>query len=167
MGFAGLFLTGQFAGANVILTAVMSFVANIGVGFWLGLSVIMMADVVDYGEFKFGTRNESLYFSIQPLAVKFAIAIAGMVVGMGLTVVGYQANAEAQSTSTIIGLQVLMFTLPMLIAAISCVIYRKFYKLNGEFHDEVLDTLDARHAVTSAAEAVAAEAAATKSVPAV
>lgn len=158
VGFAGLFLVGQFSATNMILTAAMSFIANIGVGFFLGLSVVMMADVVDYGEYKFGTRNESLYFSIQPLAVKFAMAIAGMVVGMGLTIMGYQANAEVQSTSTVIGLQVLMFAMPMIIAAASYAVYRKFYRINGAFHDEVLATLDAKHEVEAATARIAAEA---------
>lgn len=145
IGFGSLWAVGYVAPLSMPATFLASFVANVGVGLWLGLSVIMMADVVDYGEYKFGTRNESLYFSIQPLAVKFAMAIAGMVVGMGLTMVGYQANAAVQPASTIIGLQVLMFALPITIAIISWVIYRKFYTLNGAYHDDILATLDARH----------------------
>ena len=147
IGFGGLFLVGQLAGTNVLLTAGASMVANIGVGFWLGLSVVMLADVVDYGQFKFGTRNESLYFSIQPLAVKFAMALAGWIVGMGLTVMGYQANVAEQSTSTIVGLQILMFGLPILMAVLSYVVYRRFYKINGDFHDEILLELDRREMV--------------------
>jgi melibiose permease len=144
VGFGGLFLTGQVLGANAALTGLSSAVANIGVGMWLGLSVIMMADVVDYGQFKFGTRNESLYFSIQPLAVKFAMALAGWIVGMGLTFMGYQANASQQSAATVVGLQILMFGLPILMAVVSYVIYRKYYKINGDFHDEILVELDRR-----------------------
>lgn len=144
VGFSGLFLVGHMAGTNIPLTVVAAMIANIGVGFWLGLSVVMMADVVDYGQFKFGTRNESLYFSIQPLAVKFAMALAAWIVGMGLTVMGYQANVAEQSPSTIVGLQVLMFGLPVLMAVLSYVIYRKFYKINGDFHDEILVELDRR-----------------------
>lgn len=147
VGFGGLFLVGQFAGTSLVLTTATSMIANIGVGFWLGLSVVMLADVVDYGQYKFGTRNESLYFSIQPLAVKFAMALAGWIVGMGLTVMGYQANAAEQSASTVIGLQVLMFGLPILMAVLSYVIYRKFYKINGDFHDEILLELDRRELV--------------------
>lgn len=147
IGFGGLFLTGQFAGANVLLTGLSSAVANIGVGMWLGLSVVMMADVVDYGQFRFGTRNESLYFSVQPLAVKFAMALAAWIVGMGLTFMGYQANVAEQSPTTIAGLQILMFGLPILMAIVSYVIYRKFYKINGDFHDEILLELDRRELV--------------------
>ncbi len=156
IGFGGLFLTGQLFGANMVLTGLTSAIANIGVGMWLGLSVIMMADVVDYGQYKFGTRNESLYFSIQPLAVKFAMALAGWIVGMGLTFMGYQANAAQQSASTVVGLQILMFGLPILMAVVSYVIYRKYYKINGDFHDEILLELDRREYIAEGLESASA-----------
>lgn len=144
IGFGGLMIVGQVAPGNLVLTALTSAIANIGVGFWLGLSIVMLADVVDYGQYKFGTRNESLYFSIQPLAVKFAMALAGWIVGMGLTFMGYEANAAQQNQATIIGLQVLMFGIPMLVAVSAYVIYLKYYKINGAFQERILSTLDER-----------------------
>ena len=35
---------------------------NFGIGLSLGILTVMLADVVDYGEFKLGSRNESILF---------------------------------------------------------------------------------------------------------
>lgn len=149
VGFTGLMLVGYWAPENVALTALTSIIANIGVGFWLGLSTVMMADVVDYGQYKFGTRNESLYFSIQPLAVKFAMAIAGFLVGIGLTVMDYQPESVQQPQSAIIGLRILMFGVPMLSAVISYFVYRRYYKIVGSYQEKIMDDLADRQAQPS------------------
>jgi melibiose permease len=128
-------------GNNVPIIAAGSIIFNIGVGFFLGLSVVMLADVVDYGEFKFGTRNESIVFSIQPMVVKFAAAFAGAFVGFGLALVGYDADLAVQSDSTKFGMTVLTIVLPIAASVLGFLIYKTFYKLNGEFHDDVMKSV--------------------------
>jgi melibiose permease len=123
---------------------------NIGVGFFLGLSVVMLADVVDYGEFKFGTRNESIVFSVQPMLVKFAAAFAGAFVGFGLAIVGHDPALEVQSESTQAGMTILTIGLPIAAAILGYVIYMLKYKLNGEFHQDVMTSLAAEREVPTA-----------------
>jgi len=41
--------------------------------------------VVDYGEYKTGQRSESIIFSVQTMLVKFAGALSGFFIGIGLT----------------------------------------------------------------------------------
>ena len=142
VGLAILFLTTIFDGFDLPLTAIAALVINLGVGLFLGISTVMLADVVDYGEFKFGTRNESVVFSVQPLLVKLASAFAGWFIGLGLAFIGYKAN-QTQSDTTILGMQVMMIGLPALGVITGYVVYRKYYKLNGEFQDKVLHSLAA------------------------
>jgi melibiose permease len=147
VGFGSLMIVGFVAPMSAVLTAVTSIVANIGVGFWLGLSVVMLADVVDYGEYRFGTRNESLYFAIQPLAVKFAMAIAGFAVGIGLELANYDAEAGTdQPASAIFGIRLLMFGLPILSALVAYFVYRKYYKIVGSYQEKIMATLSERAA---------------------
>lgn len=47
-------------------------------------STVMIADVVDYGEYKTGVRGDSVMFSIQTLILKFAGAIAMLILGIGI-----------------------------------------------------------------------------------
>ncbi|MBS5981998.1 MAG: MFS transporter [Clostridium butyricum] len=55
-----------------------------------------------YGEYKFGTTNESIIASFQTLLVKIASAVAGWSVGGGLTSVGYVADS-VQTDATLLG----------------------------------------------------------------
>ena len=103
----------------------------------------MLADIVDYGEVKLGSRNESIVFSCQTLLVKSASAVSGWLVGVGLTIVGYVANAQ-QTAQTILGMRVIMVIIPAIVSVLSYVIYKKFYKINGKYHDDMLEKLEAK-----------------------
>ena len=64
----------------------------------------MLADVIDYGEVRFGSRNESIIASFQTLLVKTASAVSGWLIGVGLTIVGYVPNIT-QTAGTILGMR--------------------------------------------------------------
>ncbi|MBQ7957602.1 MAG: MFS transporter [Clostridia bacterium] len=51
-------------------------------------STVMIADIVDYGEWKTGKRGDSVMFSVQTLILKFAGAIASLILGIGISVSG-------------------------------------------------------------------------------
>lgn len=140
IGFTMLLAFGFLAPQNVALIAVAGIVLKSGGGMLLGATTVMLADVVDYGQFKLGTRNESIVFSVQTLLVKSASAVSGWLVGVGLSLVGYVPGIE-QTAATIFGLRVLMIGIPVVCAIVMFVIYKKKYKLNGEFHDQVLKSL--------------------------
>ena len=69
VGFLILFVAGIIAPQNAIFIAIAGTVLKLGSGSLLGSTTIMLADVVDYGEYKLGTRNESIVFSVQTLLV--------------------------------------------------------------------------------------------------
>lgn len=127
-----LFLGGEIAPTNAILVGIAGAALKFGNGLFNGLSTVMLADVVDYGEKKTGMRSESVIFSVQTMLVKGAGALAGFLIGSGLTMVGYVAN-EVQSDSTVIGLKVLMLLIPALLVGLSALIYKKSYKLDQRF----------------------------------
>ena len=51
-------------------------------------STVMIADIVDYGEYKTNKRGDSVMFSVQTLITKFASAIASLILGIGIAVSG-------------------------------------------------------------------------------
>ncbi len=142
-GFLLLFAAGIFAPQNALFIAVSGTILKLGSGFLLGSTTIMLADVVDYGEYKLGTRNESIVFSVQTLLVKGASAVAGWLVGVGLSLIGYKAGA-IQSATTILGMRVIMIFIPIVCGIIMYAIYKSKYKINGKFHDEMLAELEKR-----------------------
>lgn len=137
-GFAvlllGIFPAGGFLlKASVFLTGA---IVNLGIGFSLGILTVMLADVVDYGEYRLGTRNESIVFSTQTFVVKLAGALSGFITGAGLSLIGFVADA-AQGPGTILGIRVIMGGIPILFSLTYLGIYWKFYRLNGAFLETV------------------------------
>ena len=143
IGLVGLLFSGILAPNQPIFTMLSAILVRGGGGFVLASTTVMLADVVDYGEFKLGTRNESIIFSVQTLLVKSASAFSGWAIGMGLQMMGYVANQE-QSAQTIMGMRGLMIFGPIVFIILCFVIYKKFYKLNGDFHEEILTELETR-----------------------
>ena len=140
VGLVMLLLSGIFAPANAILVAASGIIVKLGSGFTLGATTVMLADVIDYGEVKFGSRNESILASFQTLLVKTASAISGWLIGIGLTIVGYVPNVT-QTAGTILGLRMLMVVIPSLITLLGFVIYTRGYKLHGEYQEKIVEEL--------------------------
>lgn len=140
IGLIILFVTGILFPKNYILTAVAGICVKLGSGLQLGTVTVVLADIVDYGEYKLGTRNESVIFSIQTLLVKFASAMGALFTGFALDATGYIPDA-VQSASTINGIRVIMTALPIIFVIISFIIYKKYYKLNSKYMSRIMNIL--------------------------
>ncbi|HZJ77397.1 MAG TPA: glycoside-pentoside-hexuronide (GPH):cation symporter [Clostridia bacterium] len=162
---------GAAEGPNIDITkaliafAVPALVFCTGFGSIGVMTTVILADTVDYGEWKLGYRSESIVFSMQTFMVKFATAIAGLVTGWGLSIAGYvSVNADKTSTIGMDGrsaqaildaaiaaqtnlsgvqnaLNIMMFAIPPVILITALIIYLKRYKLNGEFLNKVNEEL--------------------------
>lgn len=146
-GLITLFISGLIALQSILFISVSAVLLNLGSGFLLGSTTVMLADIVDYGEYKLGSRNESIIFSAQTLLVKLASALSGWLIGVGLSLIGYVAGAAVQSNITIIGIRVIMTIIPSIVALVMYVIYKSKYKINGSFHDEILQVIGSRKKV--------------------
>lgn len=127
-----LYVMGVFAPGSVLLIAMGAAAKSYGVGIVNALQSVMLADVVDYGEYKSGHRSESIIFSVQTMLVKCAGAAGGFIVGVGLSIVGYEPNVQ-QSSDTIAGLEFMMIGLPVILMLSSTFIYKKYYRLHDGF----------------------------------
>ena len=105
--------------------------------------LVQLADVIDYGEVTLGTRNESIVASFQTLLVKTASAVAGWLIGVGLTISGYVENVP-QTPQTILGMRVLMGVVPSIVTVLAFVIYAKGYKLDSSRMEEISNQLKAK-----------------------
>lgn len=143
IGFVLLLICGIVCPLNAFMVGVCSAIINIGIGFMLVLVTVSLADVVDYGEYKFGTRNESIIFSMQTFVVKLAGAISGFISGVGLDLIGYVPD-KTQSSGTMLGMRVLMIVIPSIFAVLTYLIYKFGYKLTGEFYEEVKNAIAAK-----------------------
>lgn len=142
-GLVMLLLVGIFAPHNVVLTSISGVIVKLGTGLELGCATVFLADVVDYGEFKLGTRNEGVVFSLQTLIVKFTAALTALGIGAALGSTQYIPGQE-QSFATVASISTLMCIVPAVRMLIAYVVYRKKYKLNDGMMKKVINTIGAR-----------------------
>lgn len=140
LGFALLWIFGYVAPTNAVLVGICSAIVNSGIGFMLVFITVFLSEVVDYGEYKFGTRNESVLFSMQTFVVKLAGAFSAFISGVGLSAIGYVAN-QAQAPSTEMGMRIIMFLIPAILSALCFVIYIFGYKLTPKYYSEIKETI--------------------------
>ena len=135
-----LFIGSYIVPGSMILAIISGFIFSVGQGLETGSVTVLLADTVDYGEYKFGKRNESVTFSCQTLLVKFTSALTTMLLGWALTLTGYVPNA-VQSASTLLGIRVIALVLPAIFALLSMFIYLKYLKLDKKMMDKVLKAI--------------------------
>lgn len=139
-------------------------------------STVMIADVVDYGEYLNGKRGDSIIFSVQTLLTKFAGAIAMLLLGIGIEVAnlpqilsqwnpslndgagGYEQIADVAhggllNADSLTILRVFMFLIPIPICAIGYIVYKKKYNLYGARYDEIKAEIERRRAAVAGVDA--------------
>ena len=102
---------------------------------------VFLADIVDYGEYKNGERNESITFSMKGFLQKMAYTIQTVILFGGLAMVNYNSQITSATkqindvTKTAIG--IICFGAPAVLVTLSLIVFTKKYKLHGELADKV------------------------------
>ncbi|MDD3026522.1 MAG: glycoside-pentoside-hexuronide (GPH):cation symporter [Erysipelotrichaceae bacterium] len=143
-GLTMLLAVGFIAPQNVLLTAIAGIIVKTGTGLELGCATVFLSDVVDYGEYKLGTRNEGVIFSLQTLIVKFTSALTALSIGFALDLTGYVPNT-AQSLMTQNSIRLLMCVVPAVCMLIAYFVYKKGYRLDDAFMAKIVATNENGH----------------------
>ena len=104
---------------------------------------IFLADIVDYGEYKNGERNESITFSMKGFLQKMAYTIQTLVLFGGLALMNYNEQITSATKqindSTKIGIGIICFAIPPVLILASLIVFTVKFKLHGELADTVHD----------------------------
>jgi GPH family glycoside/pentoside/hexuronide:cation symporter len=114
-----------------------------GIGSLFTLMMSMTADVCDLNELNTGTRCEGVFGAIYWWMVKFGFAIAGLLSGLILSLVGFDQDVSVQSLDTLEALKLAYILLPMSGTLIAMAVMRG-YDLNEARAHEIRAQLEAR-----------------------
>lgn len=117
---------------------------SFGIGSLFTLMMSMTADVMDLDELNSGKRREGVFGAIYWWMVKFGFAIAGLLTGIIMSIVGFDAGAAMQPEGAITGLRLFYSGVPMLGTLIALLLMRN-YDLTEERANEVRTELEKRH----------------------
>jgi GPH family glycoside/pentoside/hexuronide:cation symporter len=83
----------------------------------------LLADVIDYGEYKFGKRTDGMTSSCVSFGTKVGTGIGSALLGWGLNVGGYVGTAAVQSASAVSAIRAIYSYVPMIFTIIGMVLY--------------------------------------------
>lgn len=137
---------GAFNVANQVLLIVLLCLPGMliyaGYGMLNVIMTIFLSDSVDYGQYKNGSRDESVIFSMQTFTVKLASGLAVFVAGYVIKWINLDTKAATQSASTITGLRMWMTIPSIVLLVIGIFVYKKFYILNEDKMNEITAKLN-------------------------
>jgi melibiose permease len=168
VGYALFISVGYILPMNMLFIALAGLVLFSGQGFIQVLVLVMLADTIEYGHWKLGTRNESIVFAINPFVVKMATAFQTIIVSVTLAVSGLnskvikpltdmikenpnfpsdQARAFIEANTTPEMLLILrgsMIIVPFILILASYLVYRTYFKIDSAFFAKITDDLKKR-----------------------
>jgi len=107
------------------------------VSFWA-----MLADTVEYGEWKTGTRSESLAFGLLVLGQKAALGLGAGALGLLLSRAGYAAD-QAQAPAVLAAIKAMMLWAPLAGGAAAGALIA-FYPISPARHRAMVEGIAAR-----------------------
>ena len=165
MIFGGKFPLGVFL--LFIPFAILAFTSCIGIGMSFTAQTVMLSDIVDYGEYKQGSRNDSTVFSMKSFLLKFALTTQTAITGLGLALSGtdkiyegIQADITAAEEvgkkltidyasrfdfSQKLTVSMMMFAIPPILCIIALIIFNKKYRLYGDLENKVNEFVVEKH----------------------
>lgn len=123
----------------LVISAIIGFCgscANVSTG--------MLSDCIEYGDWKYGIRQEGLTYSYMSFGVKLATAVGGSVTVLLLAASGFVPNAE-QTEAAKMGINAVVNLAPAAVIIIS-MIPLFWYKLDKKMMDKIRVELDERNA---------------------
>ena len=158
VGYAVLLVLAFLGMGNVFVLFIPGFLIFAASGLLNILTTIFLANTVDYGELKNGSRDESVIFSLQTFVVKLASGIAAFVASICLSINKLQEGTEVSEADKLVdwslnvsasartGLRLTMTVIPIVVLVIAILWFRKKYILTDEKVEEIAAQVKALHA---------------------
>mgnify|MGYP001363719131 CR=1 FL=1 len=125
---------------------------SFGIGSLFTLMMSMTADVCDLDELNTGKRREGIFGAIYWWMVKFGFAIAGLLSGAIMTLVGFSPDAGTQPEGAVDGLRLFFSGVPIMGTLIAMLVMNK-YDVTEEKAREIRTAIDRKKAAKKSSSA--------------
>jgi GPH family glycoside/pentoside/hexuronide:cation symporter len=125
---------------------------SFGIGSLFTLMMSMTADVCDLDELNTGKRREGIFGAIYWWMVKFGFAIAGLLSGAIMEVVGFDASAATQPEGAVEGLRLFFSGVPIFGTVIAMLVMHK-YDVTEEKAHEIRSAIEKKKAAKNGSSA--------------
>ena len=131
------FVTGY---ENFLLLAFVGFFSFIGFGMAGVATWSMIADTIEYGEWKSGFRAEGVINSSYVCIFKLSVGFSAWLAGIILEKTNYVANAATQNTETLQGLFFMGYIFPTVAGSIAMIVMF-FHRYDSKFYKKIFSEL--------------------------
>lgn len=130
---------------NVYAYLVLSTIGGLGNNFFIMIVWSLVADCIDYQEYKTGVRKDGSVFSIFGFARKIGSAIASSVSMFMLSIVGYDSSLKVQTAEVAGGIRTIATLIPVVCFVLMVAGIGLIYNLNADDTEKINRELMRRH----------------------
>ncbi|QWW20226.1 MFS transporter [Schaalia sp. 19OD2882] len=141
-----------FAGSSLALVAVAGVLLFAGQGIIQLLMLMFVTDCVEYGQWRFGRRNESITLAVQPFIYKASTGISSGFIGVALLVSGISAAHSVPDVTPagVHAFKLVMLVVPIFLTALAWAVLRRGYRLDeARFAAIMQDLRQGKHEAAS------------------
>ena len=129
--------------SNFVLLCIAQFVKSTGIITATGYMWALVPEVIAYGEYTTGKRIAGIVNALTGIFFKAGMALGGVVPGLVLAWVGFNAEAAQQTPLALQGILWLVCVIPAILLLLAIFIISK-YELSDEKMDEINKEIEAR-----------------------
>ncbi len=135
-----------FSPMNIIPIGVAGLLLFFGQSFIVILMLVFITDCIEYGQWKLGRRNGAVTFALQPFINKVGSALGTAIVGVTVVVTGINSapTPDDVTDSALLGMRMMMMVFPMVLITASYLVYRFKYRIDEQFHAQIVSDLRER-----------------------
>ena len=129
--------------SNVYLVSVATVIRGFSFSPLMGTAYAMLADTIEYGEWKNGIRNEGMTYSGGTFSTTFGSGMASAAIGWLLGASGYISGGTTSQPEEVFSMIRFLFIYAPIIVALVLVVLFYFYKLDN-IYDTIIADLNKR-----------------------
>lgn len=135
-----------FSPMNMLFIGASGILIFVGQAFIQLLMLMFLTDTIEYGQWKFGKRNNSITLSLQPFINKMGAAIGSSIVNVTIIMSGINAAATPDDVTPqgLLMMKFSMLVLPIIFIVIGFLVYLFKFKIDKPFYEKILSDLKNR-----------------------